>query len=112
MTEFSLLIYEIIIWFFLLYSAAVFLIYTWLGLYAMGAVFRYKYYNTFTDYMMTLSSMNLRDMNDRKPILEYQWARAKADFKSYGSAARIGQDLANLPGVSMLSALMRGTERK
>lgn len=68
--------------------------------------------NTFTDYMMTLSSMNLRDMNDRMPILEYQWARAKADFKSYGSASRIGQDLANLPGVSMLGALMRGTERK
>lgn len=68
--------------------------------------------NTYTDYMMTLSSMNLRDMNDRMPILEYQWARAKADYKSYGSAAKIGQDLANLPGVSMLSALMRGTERQ
>lgn len=68
--------------------------------------------NTYTDYMMTLSSMNLRDMNDRMPILEYQWARAKADYRSYGSAAKVGQDLANLPGVSMLSALMRGTERQ
>jgi len=61
---------------------------------------------------MTLSSMNLRDMNDRLPILKYQWARAKADFRSYTSAARIGQDLANLPGVNMLSSLMRGTERR
>lgn len=68
--------------------------------------------NTYTDYMMTLSSMNLRDMNDRLPILKYQWARAKADFRSYTSAARIGQDLANLPGVNMLSSLMRGTERR
>ena len=58
MTEFSLLIYEIIIWFFLLYSAAVFLIYTWIGLYAMGAVFRYKYYNTFTDYSIIAANPN------------------------------------------------------
>ena len=68
--------------------------------------------NNFTDYMMTLSSMSLRDLNDRMPILEYQWARAKANFGSYLSASKIGQDLANLPGVSMLSALMRGTERQ
>lgn len=68
--------------------------------------------STYTDYLMTLSSMSLRDLTDRGPILNYQIARAKADFKSYGSAAKIGQDLANLPGVGMLSALMRGTERR
>jgi hypothetical protein len=68
--------------------------------------------NNFTDYMMTLSSMNLRDMNDRLPILKYQWARAKADFASYLSPAKIGQDLANLPGVNMLTAFMKGTERQ
>lgn len=67
--------------------------------------------NTFTDYMMTLSSMNLRDMNDPMPILEYQWARAKANFNSYLSAAKIGQDIAKLPGINMLNAFMRGTER-
>lgn len=67
--------------------------------------------NTYTDYMMTLSSMNLRDMNDRMPILEYQWARAKANYKTYGSASKIGQDIASLPGVNMLTAFMRGTER-
>lgn len=68
--------------------------------------------NTFTDYMMTLSSMNLRDMNDRMPLLEYQWARAKADYLTYTSASKIGQDLANLPGINMLHAFMRGTERQ
>lgn len=68
--------------------------------------------NTYTDYMMTLSSMNLRDMNDRMPLLKYQWARAKANYETYTSASKIGQDLANLPGVNMLSAFMRGTERR
>ncbi len=67
--------------------------------------------NSYTDYMLTLSSVNLRDMTDRLPILEYQWARAKANFGTYLSASKIGQDLANLPGVSMLQAFMRGTER-
>lgn len=68
--------------------------------------------NTYTDYMMTLSSMSLRDLNDRLPVLEYQWARAKANFGTYLSASKIGQDIANLPGVNMLQAFMRGTERQ
>jgi len=68
--------------------------------------------NIFTDYMLTLSSMNLRDLNDRLPVLQYQWANAKANFNSYLSASKIGQDIANLPGVHMLHALMRGTERQ
>lgn len=67
--------------------------------------------NNFTDYMLTLSSMSLRDLTDPMPILEYQWARAKANFGSYFSAAKIGQDIAKLPGINMLTALMRGTER-
>lgn len=66
----------------------------------------------YTDYMMTLSSLHLRDMTDRIPQLELQWARAKSNFATYTSAAKIGQDIANLPGVNMLQALMRGTERQ
>jgi hypothetical protein len=68
--------------------------------------------NSFTDYMLTLSSMSLRDMNDALPILKYQWARAKANFNTYLSASKIGQDIAKLPGINMLSAIMRGTDRE
>ncbi|GGH29725.1 glycosyltransferase [Sphingobacterium alkalisoli] len=50
MIEFAHIVYEIVIWLFLLYSAAIFLIYIWVGLYAYGAVSRYKHDNTFTDY--------------------------------------------------------------
>jgi hypothetical protein len=68
--------------------------------------------NLYTDYLMTLSSMSLRDLNDRGVMLTYQAARAKANFASYTSSAKIAQDIASLPGVSMLSALMRGTEKR
>lgn len=66
----------------------------------------------YTDYMMTLSSLHLRDMTDRWPLVEVQWARAKNNFNTYLSASKIGQDIANLPGVNMLQGLMRGTERQ
>ena len=58
MLEFSHIVYEIIVWLFLLYSAAVFIIYTWIGLYAYGAVFRYKHNNTFTDYSIIATNPN------------------------------------------------------
>lgn len=58
MIEFSHIIYEIVIWLFLLYSAAVFLIYAWIGIYALGAVVRYKNENTFTDYSIIAANPN------------------------------------------------------
>lgn len=58
MLEFSHIIYEIVIWLFLLYSAAVFLIYSWVGIYALGAVIRYKHENTFTDYSIIAANPN------------------------------------------------------
>jgi cellulose synthase/poly-beta-1,6-N-acetylglucosamine synthase-like glycosyltransferase len=42
----------------LLYSAAVFLIYAWIGIYALGAVVRYKNENTFTDYSIIAANPN------------------------------------------------------
>ncbi|WP_390450698.1 glycosyltransferase, partial [Chryseobacterium sp. Alg-005] len=50
MLEFSHIVYEIVIWVFLLYGSAVALIYGWIGVYALGAVIRYKKENAFTDY--------------------------------------------------------------
>ncbi|WP_104382347.1 sulfatase-like hydrolase/transferase [Sphingobacterium sp. HMA12] len=58
MLEFSHIVYEIVVWLFLLYSAAVFIIYTWIGLYAYGAVFRYKHKNAFTDYGIIATNPN------------------------------------------------------
>ncbi len=58
MIEFSHLIYEVVIWLFLLYGAAVAIIYGWIGIYALGAVIRYKKVNTFTDYSMIAANPN------------------------------------------------------
>lgn len=58
MLEFSHIIYEIVIWLFLLYGTAVAIIYGWIGIYALGAVLRYKKENTFTDYGIIASNPN------------------------------------------------------
>ena len=58
MATFLPLIFEVITWLFLIYGVAVFLIYGWIGIYAMGAVSRYKKENTFTDYSMIAANPN------------------------------------------------------
>lgn len=58
MLEFSHIIYETVIWLYLLYGAAVAIIYTWVGIYAFGAVLRYKKENVFTDYNIIASNPN------------------------------------------------------
>ena len=58
MIDFAHTVYIIVIWLFLLYSAAVFLVYSWIGIYAFGAVRRYKNENTFTDYGIIASNPN------------------------------------------------------
>jgi len=58
MLEFSHIIYEVVIWLFLLYGTAVAVIYGWIGIYALGAVIRYKKENTFTDYSLIAANPN------------------------------------------------------
>lgn len=58
MIEFAHIIYQIVIWLFLGYSAAVFLIYAWMAIYAYGAVLNYKSRNTFTDYNLIVTNEN------------------------------------------------------
>lgn len=58
MLEFSHIIYEVVIWLFLVYGTAVTLIYAWIGIYALGAVLRYKKENTFTDYSIIAANPN------------------------------------------------------
>ncbi|CAA7386656.1 sulfatase-like hydrolase/transferase [Chryseobacterium fistulae] len=58
MLEFSHIIYEVVIWLFLLYGLAVAIIYGWVGIYALGAVIQYKKENTFTDYSIIAANPN------------------------------------------------------
>lgn len=58
MIDFAHDVYLIVIWLFVLYSAAVLLVYSWIGIYAFGAVRRYKNENTFTDYGIIASNPN------------------------------------------------------
>lgn len=58
MLELAQLVYEIVIWLFLIYGTAVVVIYGWIGIYALGAVIMYKKQNTFTDYSIIASNPN------------------------------------------------------
>lgn len=58
MIDFANNVYLIIVWLFIIYSVAVFVVYFWIGIYAFGAVRRYKKENTFTDYGIIASNPN------------------------------------------------------
>jgi len=64
--------------------------------------------NAFTDYLMTLSSLSLRDAEQRFPVIKNQLAKKAADIGSFFSASHFGAVTANLPGVNLIGALMRG----
>jgi len=52
------IIYEVIVWLFLIYSALIFIIYSWVGIYAFGALKRYRKYNEYTDYNIIATNPN------------------------------------------------------
>ncbi|MCQ4035291.1 sulfatase-like hydrolase/transferase [Kaistella montana] len=58
MITFSHFIYELVIWIFLIYGAAVVFVYGWIAVYALGAVILYKRQNTFTDYSIIAGDPN------------------------------------------------------
>ncbi|MBC7556231.1 MAG: glycosyltransferase, partial [Chryseobacterium sp.] len=58
MLEFSHITYEFIIWLYLIYGTAVFLVYGWIAIYALGAVVQYNKQNVFTDYNIIASNPN------------------------------------------------------
>jgi len=76
---------------------------------ALGSIFDSE--NAFTDYLMTLASMNLSDVTYRVPLLSYQINRTVADVRSFLSASHISSYVSTLPGVNLISAVMRGTEK-
>ncbi len=58
MSEIAKVIYEIIIWLFLLYATGIFSVYTWIAVFSYGAVLRYKQGNIFTDYSIIATNPN------------------------------------------------------
>lgn len=67
--------------------------------------------NAFSDYLMTLAGLPLRDVIYRIPLLKYQLSKKAADISTYFSASHIASSLARFPGVELLGAAMRGTDK-
>ena len=64
--------------------------------------------NAFTDYLMALSGMSLKDSIYRIPMLKYQLKRTMANFSAFTSKASMANMIAAWPGVNALSGIMRG----
>lgn len=58
MNEIAKIIYEIVVWLFLIYSMGIFSVYTWIAIFSYGAVTRYKYGNIYTDYSLIATNPN------------------------------------------------------
>lgn len=67
--------------------------------------------NAFSDYLMTLAGMKLGDMVYRIPLLKYATNRVVGDLNNFFSASHFASYFASLPGVNMMSAVMRGVDR-
>ncbi len=59
MLAFYQILYQLIIGLFLVYGIAVFLVYSWIAIYSLGAIIRYKKENTFTDYNVIATNPNV-----------------------------------------------------
>ena len=68
--------------------------------------------NTFTDYLMTLAGVKLADTIYRIPMLRYNINREMAQLNSFFSTSHVASYISSLPGVNLISAAMRGTDRK
>lgn len=69
--------------------------------------------NAFNDYLMTLAGTTLGDTGVNKiPLLKYQVNRKIADVSTFFSSSRIASWMTGMPGVGLLGAVMRGTDRK
>jgi hypothetical protein len=68
--------------------------------------------NAFSDYLMTLSGMKLADTIYRIPLLKYQINRKVADMKTFFSASHVASYLSRVPGIELLGAAMKGTDKQ
>lgn len=67
--------------------------------------------NAFSDYLMALAGMSLKDTIYRVPMLKYQAKRKLAELSAFTSKAAFANYVASFPGVNALSGIMRGTSR-
>lgn len=68
--------------------------------------------NSFSDYLSTLAAFKLADTIYRIPILKYNINRVAANMQNFFTAASLGSMLSQFPGVDLLGAAMRGTDRQ
>lgn len=68
--------------------------------------------NAFTDYLMALSGMSLRDANDRLPILKRQLDTKMANWSTYWSASRLAMDLGAMTPDILTGLFTTGTDKK
>lgn len=67
--------------------------------------------NSFTDYLMALSAVDLRDSTYRIPMLKMQAKKTLAGLDTYFSSSHFAQYLSTMPGTSLLRGVMTGTLR-
>lgn len=72
----------------------------------------FDFENSFNDYMMALSGMDLRQANERLELLKYNINRNMANIDSFFSAANFASMAANTPVGQIAGVFMRGTDRK
>lgn len=65
----------------------------------------------FQDYAMAVCGLSLGDCIYKVPMMKYRINQKIQDFKSYFSASHIASALTNVPGVAILNAVFRGTNR-
>lgn len=64
--------------------------------------------NAFSSYLMALSGLSIRDAEQRFPLLKNQITKVFADIDQFFTSSHLAQFSANLPGVNLLGAFMRG----
>lgn len=67
--------------------------------------------NSFSDYLMAMSAMDLRDVVYRLPMLKKLVNREIANLDAFFSSSHFASWIANVPGSDILRAVMRGTDR-
>jgi hypothetical protein len=68
--------------------------------------------NNFTDYMMVLSGMKLKDVDSRWEIMKYQMAAKRAELSKLTTASYWASKMVNFPDAGLIRAIMRGTDKE
>lgn len=67
--------------------------------------------NAFSDYMLAMTGISVGDMVYRVAMMRYRLGQKYNDVKSFFSASHIASALTGIPGVGLMNAVFRGTNR-